>query len=251
MLAEDRYTHILRQVDAQGSVSVGELCRCLGVSEATVRRDLAALDKAGRLARVFGGATRKEYSVDDEPMAVRRMRCRREKELIAQQAAALLEKGDFIYLDAGTSTWYMIEGLPGKLPPGIRFVTNSPSHACGLSRRGSPVYLLGGRLKESTEAVVGAAALESLERYHFTKGFFGANGIDLKGGVTTPDPEEATVKREALLRCGQPYIMADSSKFGVVCAGLICDFFGATVLTTAAAGEEYLKYKHIWEAGER
>ena len=97
-----------------------------------------------------------------------------EKKKIAQYAAELIEEEDFIYLDAGTTTGYMIDALGHT---NAVFVTNAVSHAQRLAAKGIKVFLIGGELKNSTEAVIGAQAMKNLQEYHFTKGFFGANGI--------------------------------------------------------------------------
>ena len=253
MLAEERFTRILRQLEKRQSVTVGELCRLLDASESTVRRDLTILHNQGKLVKVFGGATTPGggYTLRDDTVAQRQDRNREEKELIARYAASLLEENDFVYLDAGTSTALLFGCLPESLPSGVTFVTNSPAHACRLSRQGRAVFVLGGELKPATEAAVGTVALRELERYNFTKGFFGANGIHPRRGVTTPDVEEAMVKSADLGRCRRAYILADSSKFGLICPGTICGFSAAVILTTSAAGESYRKYDHVWEAEEK
>ena len=81
------------------------------------------------------------------------------------------------------------------------FVTNAVSHAQRLAAKGIKVFLIGGELKSSTEAVIGAQAMKNLQEYHFTKGFFGANGITKAEGFTTPDANEALVKQTAIERC--------------------------------------------------
>ena len=96
------------------------------------------------------------------------------------------------------------------------FVTNAVAHAQRLARMGKKVILVGGELKASTEAVVGNQAMRTLMEYHFTKGFFGANGISRKAGCTTPDSNEAMIKRIAVGQCRDAYILCDSSKFDSV-----------------------------------
>ena len=95
-------------------------------------------------------------------------------------------------------------------------MTNAVAHAQRLARMGKKVILVGGELKASTEAVVGNQAMRTLMEYHFTKGFFGANGISRKAGCTTPDSNEAMIKRIAVGQCRDAYILCDSSKFDSV-----------------------------------
>lgn len=95
---------------------------------------------------------------------------------------------DYVYIDSGTTTEMMIEFIREK---NATYVTNAVSHAKGLVRRGLKVLLIGGELKENTEAIVGADAILHIQKYHFSKGFFGTNGVNMKLGFTTPDVREA------------------------------------------------------------
>ena len=135
---------------------------------------------------------------------------------------------DFVYLDAGTSVGYMVEFLAEKR---AAFVTNAVAHAQRLAAQGNRVLLIGGELKSSTEAVVGAQAIELLRKYHFTKGFFGTNGITKEEGFTTPDVGEAQVKQTAVQQCQKSYILADSTKFGNISAVTFAPFSGSVILT--------------------
>ncbi len=214
MLTEQRYEWILKLLEEKKTVTVMELTELLGASESTVRRDITALDKAGRLTRVFGGAVANQLNGVYEPTVAQKEELfREEKGRIAAYAAGLIEPEDFIFLDAGTTTGRMLDFLPSCR---ATFVTNAVAHAQKLASRGCSVFLLGGTLKHSTEAVVGSQALLMLQSFHFTKGFFGANGVTKKAGFTTPDLQEAQVKRTAMAQCGRAYVLCDHSKFGVV-----------------------------------
>ena len=111
-----------------------------------------------------------------------------EKCRIASYAAGLIEPEDFIFLDAGTTTGYMMDYLEEK---NATFVTNAVVHAQKLAEMGMKVLLVGGELKSSTEAIVGGQATEMIRRYHFTKGFFGTNGVTKKRDL----PHRKPVKR--------------------------------------------------------
>ena len=151
-----------------------------------------------------------------------------EKRRIAQYAAGLIEDEDFIYLDAGTTTGYMIDALGHT---NAVFVTNAVSHAQRLAAKGIKVFLIGGELKNSTEAVIGAQAMKNLQEYHFTKGFFGANGITKAEGFTTPDANEALVKQTAIERCKNRFVLADHSKFGCISSVTFSAFANTKILT--------------------
>ena len=176
MLTEKRYELILELLDKKRSVTVPEIKEVLGVSESTIRRDLNALDKAGRLTKVFGGAVSSDGTfTGTEPSVAQKMELQQEeKRRIAQFAAGLIQPDDFVYLDAGTTTGYILDYLPAR---SATFVTNAVSHAKRLAAAGNRVILIGGELKGTTEAVIGSQAILTIQGYHFTKGFFGTNGV--------------------------------------------------------------------------
>ena len=185
MLTEKRQKEILRFLDEKGSVTVQELTERLDASESTIRRDLAVLHQKGALVKVFGGAVQAESRINirEEKVALRKELNKEEKIRIAAYAATLVEPDDFVYLDAGTTTEYMIPFLTEK---SAVFVTNAVSHALRLTENGFRVILIGGELKAATEAIVGNEAYVNLQKYNFTKGFFGTNGLNRTSGFTTP-----------------------------------------------------------------
>ena len=230
MLTKQRHELILELLAKQGSITVTEVQDMLHTSVSTVRRDIIALDKEGKLVKVFGGAIAKEQKVVSYEYTVEQKSelNREEKKRIAEYAASLIEPGDFVYLDAGTTTAYMLDFI-GETA--ATFVTNAVAHAQRLSREGRKVILIGGEFKASTEAVIGAQAMRMLEGYHFTKGFFGANGVSKKSGCTTPDSNEALVKRIAVEQCEKAYVLCDSSKFDSVSSVTFAPFEGVTCIT--------------------
>lgn len=117
----------------------------------------------------------------------------------------------------------------------ITVVTNAVAHAQRLAQAGVKVRLVGGELKSSTEAVVGSEAMQTLRKYHFTKGFFGTNGVTKKAGFTTPDANEAMVKKTAIEQCQKKYVLCDHSKFGEVSSVTFLAFTGADVITDRIA----------------
>ena len=236
MLTEQRFDIILKLLEEKKSVTVTELRELLDASESTVRRDITALDKAGKLTKVFGGAVALNHKVTAyEPTVAQKLELNKEeKQKIAKYAASLITPDDFVYLDAGTITGLMLEYLKGVK---AAFVTNAVSHAQTLAKMGIRVYLIGGELKSSTEAVVGSQAMQMIQMYHFTKGFFGTNGITRREGFTTPEANEALVKRTAMEQCLEKYVVSDSSKFGQISAVTFFSFEGAVILTENCSRE--------------
>ena len=246
MLSEHRQEMILKILQEKRSITVTDLAELLGISESTARRDITTLDKAGRLVKVFGGAVAADnvYLSSEPTVAQKNEVYKEEKIQIARYAASLIEPQDFVYLDAGTTTGYMLDFIKEKT---ATFVTNAVSHAQRLSADGMRVLLIGGELKSSTEAVIGTTAVLTLQNYHFTKGFFGANGVDRERGMTTPDLTEALVKAEAFRRCKERYVLADSSKLGQISGVTFGEADEGIILTASAAGTEFEGRENIME----
>lgn len=234
MLTEERYNIILELLREKRSVTVAEIKDRLGISESTIRRDLNALAQEGKLTKVFGGAVAPDNVSNGIELSVpQKLQVNeREKRLIAGYAAAMIKPHDFVYLDAGTTTGYMLEFFCDK---DVTVVTNAVAHAQRLAKAGVKVRLVGGELKSSTEAVVGSEAMQTLRKYHFTKGFFGTNGVTKKAGFTTPDANEAMVKKTAIEQCQKKYVLCDHSKFGEVSSVTFLAFTGADVITDRIA----------------
>ena len=232
MLAEDRLNAIVSMVQQAGSVTVPELAEALGVTPSTIRRDLQTLDRAHRIAKVHGGATSLERAHVSRDLTI--------SERICARAAALVEPDSFVYIDSGSTTLRLIEHLPHL--DGVTYVTDSVLHAQHLAMRGMRTVVLGGELKPETEALVGPDALATLDRYNFNCGFWGSNGIAAEQGFTTPDIEEAQVKRISMRHTAKRFVISDASKFGMVAPVKFADFRDATIIT---AGEVPAKYQSM------
>jgi len=246
MLTEERYAVILDTVNKQHSVRLGELCEMLNTSESTVRRDLAVLAEKGLLTKVHGGAIAigETFSPIEYNMEEKSVLNTEEKTAIANYAASLLEDGDFVFVDAGTTTEKMIDFLPEKK---ATFVTNGFSHAKRLAQRGFKVFIPSGELKLSTEAVVGTECVMALKKYNFTKSFIGTNGISVSRGLTTPDPDEASVKAAVIASSKTAYIPADHFKFGKITSVTFSSLDRVTIITDKVTDEIYLSKANIKE----
>ena len=244
MLTETRQEEILRMLEQKGSVTVQELKDVFGASESTIRRDLNVLHKKGALIKVFGGAVQTESRINtrEEEVALRKEQSREEKLRIARYAASLIEPDDFIYLDAGTTTGYMIPYLTERT---AMFVTNAVSHALMLAENGFRVILIGGELKAATEAIVGNEAYVNLKKYNFTKGFWGANGVNPMAGFTTPDINEAMIQECAMKHTQRPYVLCDSRKFHQVSPVSFGEFHAAQIITDCMPDETYANYQNL------
>ncbi|MDR1711503.1 MAG: DeoR/GlpR family DNA-binding transcription regulator [Propionibacteriaceae bacterium] len=248
MLADERYERILGLLREKGAATVAEFCAALGASEATVRRDLVHLDEGGQLTKVFGGAKAKGFqSVSKDDALQARMSVNlEEKRLIVQAAAQLVGPDDFVYLDAGSTTALLAESLT---QPDAVYVTNGIAQAKELAARRFDVRLIGGRLKPVTEAVIGGQAVQDLQRFNFSIGFFGANGVTLDRGHTTPDPEEAMVKAQAVKQCQKAYVLADAAKVGQVSPVTFAAFGDAHLITSKLLDSSLRGHSGVTEAG--
>lgn len=246
MLTEERFAKILSLLEETGSVTVAQLMTALDASESTVRRDLNSLDASGQLVKVHGGAIMKTavFHSQDAHANERKEKNREEKIQIARYAANLIQDDDFIYLDAGTTTEMMIDYIQDKHPI---FVTNAITHMKKLADRGFQVYILGGEYKPVTEAIVGEEAVMALDKYNFTKGFFGTNSVSVKRGFATPEVREALVKKKAMGLCKERFVLADESKFSLMSSVTFGAFEAATIITSKLHQESYKQYSHIIE----
>lgn len=240
MLTQDRQAKILSILKEQGSVTVTRLTEVLDTSESTIRRDLTALANLGRLNKVHGGATalNQEFIKLEDNVEEKLTKNTQEKLAIAKYAAGQIQDDDFVFLDAGTTTLLMTSFLKNSK---ATFVTNGIEHCRQLAKNGCKTLVLGGQLKQSTEAIIGLVAATNLQKYSFTKAFIGANGVSEKQGYTTPDTEEAMLKAVAIERSFVSYVLADSSKFERVSAVTFGSLDCACIITDKCESEKIKK----------
>lgn len=246
MLTEERFSAILERLQDKKAVTVAELTKLLETSESTIRRDLNTLHDMGKLKKVHGGATlcNEAYLTNEEDVPTKSQYYVTEKERIAKYAATLIDDEDFVYIDAGTTTEKLIDYM-GETK--ATFVTNGIVHAKKLIQKGFKAYVVGGQLKLSTEAIVGAEALSNLKKYNFTKCFLGTNGITLDNGFSTPDVEEALIKIEAVNRTHKVFVLADHSKFGKQSSVSFANLDQAVIITDELTDERYKEQTVIKE----
>lgn len=243
MLTEERRNLIVQKVEEKGSVSVQELMVLLGASESTIRRDLNELNRKRILLKVHGGAVAVSGTVTSDVMVAEREVMHREKKMeIARYAASLITDGDVVFLDAGTTTGFIPDFLTCT---DVTFITNAISHARKLCSLGYQVYMPGGMLKIKTEALIGGQTCQFLGNFHFTRGFFGTNGVTVEEGFTTPDIQEAAVKGLALKQSRDRYIVTDSSKFDMISTVSFAGFTDAVIITDSGLKEKYRSKENV------
>lgn len=228
MLTEERQAAILRILAQKHIVKNNDLALELNTSISTIRRDLQELEDAHKLIRIHGGAKLLDAVLAEPSMSEKTNQHPKAKTLIAQAAVKYIKDGDTIFLDAGTTTFAMINHLAHK---NITVVTNSIGHAKALSDAKITTYILGGMIKETTQAIIQATANEQLKALHFDCAFLGTNTIHSTFGYMTPDLEEANIKKIAIEQSQKSYILADHSKFEHIAFAQFADLAKATIIT--------------------
>jgi DeoR family transcriptional regulator, fructose operon transcriptional repressor len=212
MFAAERRNHIARLIETHQRVIVAELAQRFGISEATIRRDLALLDGIGVLQRTHGGAIAAEQMTFEPDVKERQVLHLEEKVRIGQKAVEFIEDGDSVILDAGTTTVHIARALKGRR---VTVVTNALNIADELLESpGIQILVTGGMARSRTSSLVGPYADEVLRRLNVDKVFLATNGISPGRGLTTPNPVEARTKQVMVEAAKEVIAVADHSKFG-------------------------------------
>jgi DeoR family transcriptional regulator of aga operon len=212
MLMDERRQHILDLIQRHGRALVGELSRELKISQITVRKDLDYLQSKGLVQRSHGGALRIQASALIDPTLQEKQKQNfREKERIAAAALKMVEDGQCIILDSGTTTTAIAKGL--KRFSQLTVITNAVNIAAELAGTDFEVILVGGSLRKNSFSLVGPLAEDNLQEMHADILFLGVDGFDLEVGITTPNFLESRVNR-AMVKAAQTVVaVCDSSKF--------------------------------------
>ncbi|GAW92127.1 DeoR/GlpR family DNA-binding transcription regulator [Calderihabitans maritimus] len=222
MYSEERKKIILDYIQNHGRASVQELTEVVQVSESTIRRDLKELKEARLIKRTHGGALSLQ-SVNFEPtLGEKEVTFLKEKRAVAKKAVELIEEGDTILLDAGTTTFELAKEL--KSFSKLTVVTNAVNIIQELlTHPGIELVVVGGILRKETLAMVGPIAEQALSMIRVDKLFLATNGIDVEAGLTTPNLIEAATKRKMISIAKQVILLTDHSKVGVISHAKIAD----------------------------
>jgi DeoR family transcriptional regulator, fructose operon transcriptional repressor len=214
MVAMDRQRRIAELIRTRGSARASELVDLFGVTDETIRRDLASLDQRGVVRRAHGGAVSVPTPTRDESDFNRRLVEREaEKIAIGRAAAEFVADGSTIIIDSGTTTLHLARALADKRD--LVVVTNAVSNANELLKNpGITVVLTGGVVRPLTLDAVGDLAINSLRNLHVDQTFLSIHAISLDGGLTYPRFEEVAVKQAMINAASEVILVADSSKFG-------------------------------------
>ena len=216
MLPGERRQRILELLMINKAITVKYLCDTLEASEATIRRDLSTLENEEKLERTHGGAVLTDDTVRlnyEESFYQKESKFLSKKCEIAQKAFDFLEENDSIILDSGTTTLELAR-LIGESTIKITVITNATTVSRMISNNpNAELMVVGGKVRLNTLATVGSIAVETLRRFNVNKTFIAVNGVTFESGLTTPDFEEAEVKKTMLLSGFERFLLVDYSKF--------------------------------------
>jgi DeoR family transcriptional regulator, fructose operon transcriptional repressor len=196
-------------------VRTADLMDLLETSEATVRRDLEWLEQKGILERTHGGAILNQRVIFEQEYQQRAQHFPEEKKRIGELAASLIEDGDIVFINSGTTATQVLQHIRRDLR--ITVFTNNVNAALELGDPGFHYYLTGGEFQSRSNSLAGRFALDNLSLVFANKVILGVDGISLKHGCTVPTNPEAEVVRKMIEQTkGQIIVVADHSKWGAV-----------------------------------
>ncbi|MBR6185858.1 MAG: DeoR/GlpR transcriptional regulator [Clostridia bacterium] len=237
----ERQKKMMEYIEANTSAQIHELAERFHVSEATVRRDLDDLDQQGALKRTHGGAIKVDRSTAYESMYSEKIGLMlEEKHRIADRAAQMVQEGNTVLIDSGTTTFFIAQALSNH--KNLTIITNdlyiayqTPIHPS------STLIVTGGTRRQGRQELVGTVTENFIRDTHVDLAFIGVDGIDLTGGATNANFTEVGVKRLMLKAATHSVIAADYSKFGRVALARICDLKEAgLILTDTGTDAEFL-----------
>lgn len=216
MLSAERLLRIREMIERNSFVSVKEIMDTFHISRSSAMRDLIELENQGIAVRERGGAVLKNISVTLTTMNERAVQLKEgeneeAKRKICQEAAKSIQEGDCIYIDAGSTTIYLIDFLKNMkvtiITPSTYFIHKLPSTFPGT------IYLLGGEYTEEYGSSYGPLTIQMLKQFNFDQAFMTTNGINLENGeVSVFNFQIGAVKKEVLKRCPHNKLLVDYSK---------------------------------------
>ena len=213
MLYEERRRAILEILKREGRVLVQDLTKRFGTSQVTIRKDLEDLHAHGLIHRTHGGALpAREGALEDPALREKQNVHRKEKLLIAKEAVRMVQEGQVVILDSGTTTTEIAKALRDFR--NLTIVTNAVNIASELAGTTVEVILTGGTLRKNSFSLVGPIAEETLHRLNADLLFLGVDGFDVHYGLSTPNLPEAKVNRVMVDISRRAVAVCDSSKFG-------------------------------------
>lgn len=234
---EMRRDQILALLQRSGQITVKAAAEEMGVSEVTIRSDLALLEREGLLRRVWGGAVLERPLWPEGSFATRLKEYAAEKERIARAAAELIGDGDTVMLDASTTAYAIARQIADRR--GLTVITNGMHLALALGAHPSvTTIVVGGQVRGETGSLTGTLAEEMLDRLHAAKGFFSARGLTVAKGLTESSLPEGLLKAAMVRHVDQVVAVLDSTKLGLSALSSFCPAGQIERLITAGPDAE-------------
>jgi DeoR/GlpR family transcriptional regulator of sugar metabolism len=236
VLAAERRYRVLERIAEQQAIRVGDLAGELGVSEMTVRRDIARLERDGFLRRTYGGAVAHITRSMELAFNARALQQASAKRMIAIEAARLVGTASTIFIGIGTTTEQFALFLPRR--DDLTVVTASLPVASLLGTRGGRIVSLGGTVREEELSCYGPSTVAAASRYHSELAVLGAAGISTRLGLSELYDEDSDLHRVVIEHSDTVMILADSSKLGVAARSLVAHLEKIDVLVTDAGADQ-------------
>lgn len=242
MIPYERRKYILNEMSKKEFINIDELCNNLDcVSRSTIWRDLKSLASEGEIILLRGGAAKLNVDANDISIMARININMDKKDIIAKYASDIIQDGDTIYIDSGTTLLSMCKYLINKritiFTTNVNFLLNSENvkYEC---------IVIGGTINKYTASISGTITDNQLLSTFFDKSFLGATGISVEGGVNTPDQREANKKRIVMNNSKETYVLADNSKIGKTSTFKAIDIKDCIIITNKENDllDKYAKY---------
>ncbi len=230
MLATDRRRRILERVAEEQTIQIGELAREFDVSEMTIRRDIATLERTGFLRRTYGGATAHLTRTLDPAFNMRSLQNAAAKRLIALRAVALIGDANTVFMGTGTTTEQFVRLMPDR--DDLTVVCESLPVAGLLGTRKTQVVVLGGLVHRDELSCVGPVAVSTVQRFNADVAVLGAAGVTPKHGITELFEEEAENHRLMIERSERLLLLADGTKLSTHAMAHVAPLTAISTLVT-------------------
>lgn len=240
MLPIERRNFIINKLKKSGIVQVDKLATYINVTNMTIRRDLDKLEKEGKLKRTHGGAVISKWLSNEDRYELKKTKNLEVKKAIAETALQFINEGTTLYLDSGTTTYELAKKL--LIKEGLTIITGDINIAALLYKSKNKVYIIGGKIEESTGTILMHENDNIMNRINIDWAFIAAASLSENGTLTTPSFDKSKLKRKAMEITNKSILLVDKSKFGLksfIKIANIQDFYA--IITDIDFSEEDLK----------
>ncbi|MEG0392792.1 MAG: DeoR/GlpR family DNA-binding transcription regulator [Anaerovoracaceae bacterium] len=230
LLPQERYNDLLLQLKEQKMIKVEEIMARYQISIETARRDLTALEKLGKIKKIYGGAALVEENLYESAADVRLMEHEEEKVRIGKKCSEFIHDGDAILLEIGTTTLQVARHI--KQRKNLTVITNSIYIVNELIGTNIDLYVIGGKIRHEEKALSGAISTSEIENFNISKAIIGAGAVTAQNGISDYNIEEALIRKKIIARAKETYLVADHSKFGFDSLVNVCPITSLDLIIT-------------------